>query len=49
MPEGPVEELIECPVGVKDDLQSGGDGGPSGGEDGGNFCFGERKEGPDDN
>jgi len=30
-------------------LESGGDRGASGGEDGGNFCFGERKEGPDDN
>ena len=30
-------------------LESGRDGSPSGGKDGGNFCFGERKEGPDDN
>ena len=30
-------------------LQSGGDGRASGGEHGGNLCFRERKEGPDDN
>ena len=31
------------------DLESGGNGGPGGGEDGGNFGFGEGKERPDDN
>src|SRR6267143_5886678 len=45
---GSVEELIECPADVKG-LQGGGDGGPRGGENGGDFCFRERKERPDDN